>query len=129
VLLPSRPEMTEPIHATPMGSYVTRGTFWFGSRAGHYVLRGWGTLMDWEKEAACHDTPLELWFGSERPFGVRGASRTPAQTAQAKAICASCPVLESCRSWALETGIPFGIVGGLSEMERRRLRKASAQTG
>ncbi len=46
---------------------------------------------------------------------------------RAKAICASCPVLESCLDYALTIREPHGIWGGLNEMERRaRLEDASA---
>lgn len=37
----------------------------------------------------------------------------------AKAVCARCPVLEQCRDWAVETGEPHGVWGGLDEDERR----------
>ena len=46
---------------------------------------------------------------------------------RAKAICASCPVLEPCLDYALTIREPHGIWGGLNEMERRaRLEDASA---
>ena len=45
---------------------------------------------------------------------------------RAKAICASCPVLEPCLDYALTIREPHGIWGGLNEMERRaRLEDAS----
>ncbi|MBX4171721.1 WhiB family transcriptional regulator [Rhodococcus sp. DMU2021] len=39
----------------------------------------------------------------------------------ARRICSRCPVLESCRRFAVETGQPHGIWGGLTESERRNL--------
>jgi WhiB family redox-sensing transcriptional regulator len=46
---------------------------------------------------------------------------------RAKAICASCPVLEPCLDYALTIREPHGIWGGLNETERRaRLEDASA---
>ena len=37
---------------------------------------------------------------------------------QAKAICATCPVLRSCQEHALSVREPYGIWGGMSEHER-----------
>jgi len=41
-------------------------------------------------------------------------------------ICSGCPVREECLVWALETRIHYGIWGGLTERERRRLLRRSA---
>ncbi len=43
---------------------------------------------------------------------------------QAKALCASCPVSETCLDYALTNGIGHGVWGGLNETERAKLRKA-----
>ncbi len=43
--------------------------------------------------------------------------------AQAKAICAGCPVRQPCLEFALEQREVFGVWGGLSERERRTLRR------
>lgn len=48
---------------------------------------------------------------------------------RAKAICLiECPVLERCRDLALATREEFGVWGGLSERDRRDLRKAPQAT-
>jgi WhiB family redox-sensing transcriptional regulator len=44
------------------------------------------------------------------------------QVAAAKAICARCPVLAECRSWAISHEA-YGIWGGLTEHQRARLRR------
>ena len=44
-------------------------------------------------------------------------------TREAKRICESCEVRQECLEYALANDERFGIWGGLSEMERRRLRK------
>lgn len=44
-----------------------------------------------------------------------------AREARAKAICAGCPVMAECRSYALEIREPHGVWGGMSETERRVL--------
>jgi len=41
-------------------------------------------------------------------------------------ICSGCPVREECLIWALDFRIPYGIWGGMTERERRRLLRRSA---
>lgn len=38
---------------------------------------------------------------------------------RAKVACAGCPLIEQCRAYALNTGIPDGVWGGLSESDRK----------
>jgi len=49
--------------------------------------------------------------------GERGPRRKNRENA-AKAICASCPVLQACRKQALTLAEPYGIWGGLTEDDR-----------
>jgi len=42
-------------------------------------------------------------------------------------VCKGCEVREQCLDYALANGEKFGIWGGLSERERRRLRRQRAQ--
>jgi WhiB family redox-sensing transcriptional regulator len=74
-----------------------------------------GTEMspDWRDDALCVRYAGEVDF-----FPARGES-----TAAAKAVCASCPVRESCLEYALRSDIHCGVWGGLSELERRQLRR------
>ena len=51
------------------------------------------------------------------PDGERGPRRRNRENA-AKAVCASCPVLNACREHALAVQEPYGIWGGLSEDDR-----------
>jgi WhiB family redox-sensing transcriptional regulator len=51
------------------------------------------------------------------PDGERGPSRRNRNNA-AKAVCASCPVINECREHALSVEEPYGIWGGLSEEDR-----------
>ena len=39
----------------------------------------------------------------------------------AKAVCASCPVIDNCLRWALAAREPYGVWGGLSTEEREAL--------
>ena len=70
---------------------------------------------DWRSVAACQDTDPDLFFPE------RGAS-----TKEAKAVCRGCVVREECLEYALANGEKFGIWGGLSERERRRIRRQRA---
>ncbi len=70
-----------------------------------------GNLV-WQADAKCLGYDPDLFFPEQ------GAS-----TAPAKNICRECPVRLKCLDYALEETIRFGVWGGLSERERRRLRK------
>jgi WhiB family redox-sensing transcriptional regulator len=74
--------------------------------------------------AACKGADLDLFFGPDAEFVTARQQRE----AQAKAICATCPVRPDCLTFALDTGQAFGTWGGLNEDERRALlrqRRAS----
>src|ERR1700739_605766 len=57
-------------------------------------------------------------------FPERGAS-----TREAKEVCRGCVVREDCLEYALANGEKFGIWGGLSERERRKIRRRGALEG
>ena len=46
-------------------------------------------------------------------------------TREAKRVCSGCEVRTECLLWALENDERFGIWGGLSERERRRLKRSA----
>lgn len=79
-----------------------------------------------------NDTPLgEGWWLQAECRGLTTAERDDiffpdrgAPTKTAKAICKVCPVREDCLKHALDNNERFGIWGGLSERERRRIRRA-----
>lgn len=73
-------------------------------------------LWAWQLEGDCRVLPPEMFF---HPEGERGSSRRQ-RIAQAKAVCAGCPVLEACRSHALTVREPYGVWGGMAEDERAR---------
>lgn len=73
---------------------------------------------DWTTLAACKGMPADLFFTE------RGKS-----TAEAKAVCAGCPVREQCLDYAMANTERFGVWGGLSEHERRRLRAHQRRDG
>lgn len=65
----------------------------------------------WRRLAACHGLDPDIFF----PISEDEA--TPA-----KAVCGTCSVREACLEWALAAG-EEGVWGGLTERERRRLRR------
>jgi WhiB family redox-sensing transcriptional regulator len=72
---------------------------------------------DWQSRAACRDEDPELFFPvSDVGPGAR-------QAAQAKAVCARCPVRSDCLSYALDNGLDHGVFGGTTERERRELTR------
>jgi WhiB family redox-sensing transcriptional regulator len=80
-------------------------------------------IMDWRHRAACRDEDPELFF----PVGTSGPALT--QVAEAKAVCHRCPVASDCLAWALATGQDAGVWGGMSEEERRALKRRRARIG
>jgi WhiB family transcriptional regulator, redox-sensing transcriptional regulator len=74
--------------------------------------------MEWVHRARCKDEDPELFF----PVGTTGPAA--AQIEAAKAVCMQCEVRAECLEWALATGQDAGVWGGLSEEERRALRRA-----
>lgn len=70
----------------------------------------------WQDSANCLGVDPDLFFPE------RGAS-----TREAKEVCRGCVVRGECLEFALQNGEKFGIWGGLSERERRRIRRQRAQ--
>ena len=72
--------------------------------------------LSWQERALCAETDPESFFPE------KGGS-----TREAKRICSTCEVRRECLEYALENDERFGIWGGLSERERRRIRRQRAQ--
>jgi WhiB family redox-sensing transcriptional regulator len=70
--------------------------------------------LTWQDEALCAETDPEAFFPE------KGGS-----TREAKRVCRSCEVRAECLKYALEHDERFGIWGGMSERERRRLKKSA----
>ena len=66
----------------------------------------------WRTAAACRSADPELFFP------ISGSGPSLAQIAEAKAICAGCPVGRECLAFALRTRQAYGIWGGVTEQER-----------
>ena len=71
--------------------------------------------LRWQEKGNCLGVDPDLFFPE------RGAS-----TREAKSVCANCEVREDCLEFAITHGEKFGIWGGLSERERRRIRRQRA---
>ena len=66
----------------------------------------------WQERALCAQTDPEAFFPE------KGGS-----TREAKRVCLTCDVRQECLEYALQNDERFGIWGGLSERERRKLKK------
>lgn len=75
------------------------------------------SAFDWRAKAACRDKDPELFF----PVGNTGAAYQ--QIEEAKAVCRTCKVIDACLKCALDTNQDYGVWGGLSEDERRALKR------
>jgi hypothetical protein len=69
----------------------------------------------WMVDAVCVQTDPDSFF-----------PEVGESSAYAKRICQGCSVREVCLEWALERKEPFGVLGGLSERDRRKLLKERA---
>ncbi len=92
-----------------------------GRSTGERRIRNMGIIAkpdldtDWKDSSNCLGVDPDLFFPE------RGAS-----TREAKEVCRGCIVREDCLEYALANGEKFGIWGGMSERERRRIRRQRA---
>jgi WhiB family redox-sensing transcriptional regulator len=75
-------------------------------------------MSGWADLAACREVDPELFF-PDRGSAPKAAKR----------ICAGCSVKEPCLEDALRVGRTGGVWGGLSEKERRGLRRQRVRAG
>jgi WhiB family redox-sensing transcriptional regulator len=87
-----------------------------GTKTMHEEVESLSHERGWQDQANCLGVDPDLFFPE------RGAS-----TREAKEVCKGCIVRGECLEYALANGEKFGIWGGLSERERRRLRRQRAQ--
>ena len=76
-------------------------------------MNGYAPPPAWYADAICSQVDPELWFpeGGQSPRG-------------AKEICATCPVLDLCRDYALADPTLDGVWGGTTLRERQAIRSA-----
>lgn len=70
------------------------------------------SVLGWQDRALCAQTDPEAFFPE------KGGS-----TREAKKVCTGCEVRAECLEYALANDERFGIWGGLSERERRKLKR------
>lgn len=73
-----------------------------------------GSGWRWQDDALCAQVGDDFWFPE------KGGS-----TREAKGVCGRCPVRAECLAYALEHDERFGVWGGMSERERRRLLRTT----
>jgi WhiB family redox-sensing transcriptional regulator len=66
----------------------------------------------WSKHAACRGIDVEIFYPE---------TEDDADAAEAKEICAECPVRQACLEYALAHREREGVWGGATERERRRI--------
>ncbi|MER7167247.1 WhiB family transcriptional regulator [Micromonospora sp. NPDC000207] len=76
----------------------------------------------WRDRGVCRDDDPELHF----PIGTSGPALL--QTEQAKANCRRCPVIDQCLQWALGSNTEYGVWGGMTEDERRAVKRRGGLT-
>jgi len=70
----------------------------------------------WTQEGLCGQSDPELFFPDKGESGK-----------VAKRICLACPVRTACLRWAVDTQQQWGVWGGMTSRERRRIRKERHQ--
>jgi len=101
----------------PVPELVAQEVETAGPRPVLSLVTGFDELFDtiedqWQERALCAQTDPEAFFPE------KGGS-----TREAKRICLGCEVRDECLDYALANDERFGIWGGLSERERRRLKR------
>lgn len=76
-------------------------------------MSGYLTPPEWTERALCAQVGPDFWYPEKAVSGSMAAT--------AKKVCTTCAVREQCLAWALENDERFGIWGGLTERERRKL--------
>lgn len=79
-----------------------------------------GVQENWAVEGLCRNGGYDpdLWFPHPTDFNLMKL---------AQRVCYRCPVIMECRAMALARGERNGIWGGLTETQRKKMRKAAAQ--
>lgn len=79
--------------------------------------------VPWHKSGLCYRAGYDLFF----PIDKEDARY---KNPKAKAICSTpCPVKSLCLQYALETECLYGVWGGTTRSERKRIMKHLAETG
>ncbi len=69
----------------------------------------------WQDRAACYGVDPDVFFPTSEE-----------EAGPALAYCASCGIRRECLAWALKNGERYGVWGGMTEQQRRRLHRSVA---
>ena len=81
------------------------------------------SIEEWQEQGLCRGYDNIVFFGDEGESELEKQGRET----RAKAICKTCPVLEPCLEFAMETNQKYGIWGGLTAKERASLKRRRAR--
>lgn len=107
--------MIELHRASRQGAALTASYGTLGRPADVSGFMDYLVSPEWMAAGVCAQTDPEIFF-PEKGGPVR----------EAKRVCGGCPVKGECLAFALDNGERFGVWGGLSERERRRLVRGAA---
>jgi len=77
----------------------------------------------WRADAACQGSSANAFYP---PSTTETREQRREREGEARALCRRCGVRETCLAYALYVQEPYGIWGGLNELERRRLLRRGA---
>ncbi|GAB3854359.1 WhiB family transcriptional regulator [Nocardioides maradonensis] len=86
------------------------------------MSRSGAAAHEWAGRARCRVEDPDLFF----PPGAGAASQQ--QMHEARTVCRACPVADACLEFALAVDAEFGMWGGLTALERRRLKRRRIAT-
>jgi WhiB family transcriptional regulator, redox-sensing transcriptional regulator len=78
---------------------------------------------EWMDKAACVDVDIhhDAWHPNTANY--------LADTYEALRLCNDCPVVDECLNYALDENLEYGIYGGMTQEERRAMRKRRQRAG
>jgi WhiB family redox-sensing transcriptional regulator len=79
-------------------------------------LKEWGN-GEWRKQAACANSDTEKFFPTKGK-----EARTQHVISSARLVCARCPVRSECLEFAVKNSVMYGIWGGLTREERKKVK-------
>jgi WhiB family transcriptional regulator, redox-sensing transcriptional regulator len=74
-------------------------------------------------------TPPAMWQERAACFGIEPDTFFPVteeEAGPALTYCGSCRIREECLAWALKNGERYGVWGGMTEQQRRRIQRRVA---
>jgi WhiB family transcriptional regulator, redox-sensing transcriptional regulator len=81
----------------------------------------WWAVGDWRNDAACRDMELSVFFPESVP--ANSGYQVGWDPRPAVKVCRGCPVRPDCLEFALNDTNQYGVWGGLTEDERKELRR------